>query len=398
MNINRIQQLTASFQTLRLVIYLIIALFCGITMTLIAGSLGNDTIEQNVMLDTETDIKNAIKAFRDVALHETPEQVMRYTKQYLTTVMNDEVMWIQPSKGDKVPSEDEAIFLHEFTENNETIDIYINKSYLKEALSKLRIPLLIEGVVATLFVFTLLVVLLEQRRQVQLKHQLETAALNRVLEEQHALVLLGRMTTTLAHELRTPIATLSNLIYAMPSRIADPQFAARFGVLAKEALGRTQQLIDNLLSYGREIVPNEEWISLCDFVGPLAQQFGVHLDCQPVEIYVDRFYLGLLFENLLNNSVQAQAKKITIKGHLQQETGEISYTDDGLGFPEEIQLDELIKPFVTFRPQGAGLGLHLVQKIVAAHGGSLSLHRVEHGAGIKLLLPLSKVKTNEDNK
>ncbi len=390
--INRIKHLTASFQTLRLVGYLIVSLLCGITITFIAGSFGDETIEQNVMLDTETDIKNAIKAFKDVALQETPEQVMRYTKQYLTTVMNDEVIWIQPSRGDKVPPEDIAVFLYEFTANNETIDIYINKSFLKAELSKLRMPLLIEGGLATLFVFTLLVVLLEQKRQVQLRHQLETAALNRVLEEQHALVLIGRMTTTLAHELRTPIATLSNLIYAMPSRIGDSQFAARFGVLSKEALGRTQQLIDNLLSYGREIMPKEEWISLSDFVEPLAKQFGVQLDCQSAQIYVDRFYVGLLFENLLNNSVQARAWKITIKSHLKPEYGEIYYVDNGIGFPENIQLEELSKPFVTFRSQGAGLGLHLVQKIVTAHGGKLIFHREQYGAGVKIMLPVSKIK------
>jgi len=180
------------------------------------------------------------------------------------------------------------------------------------------------------------------------------------------------MTATLAHELKTPIATISNLVYALPAHIADPDFASRFVVLAKAELGRTQQLIDNLLSYGRDIVlSKEEWIELSEFTSAFAQKVGLGLDCRPVYVYGDQFYLGLLFENLFNNSMQAQAKKITIKTHIRKEVAEISYEDDGIGFPAKVELDELIQPFVTSHPRGAGLGLNLVQRILVAHGGGL---------------------------
>jgi two-component system sensor histidine kinase FlrB len=276
--------------------------------------------------------------------------------------------------------------------------MYVKRSYLQKEMFELDKPLLVEGVFATLVMFTLLVVFLEQRRQVQLKHQSEKAALNRELEEQHALALLGRMTATLAHELKTPVATLSNLVYALPSRAADPNFANRFVVLAKEELGRTQQLIDNLLFYGRDIrLTNAEWIPLVDFVGGLAQKAGVHLDCTSGEIYGDRFYLGLLFENLIRNSIQAQAKKIEIKANAIKEVAEIHFEDDGVGFPEDIKLDELIKPFVTLRSTGAGLGLYLVRKILIAHNGELSLYRKECGARIKLCMPSTRFK-NHDSK
>jgi signal transduction histidine kinase len=204
------------------------------------------------------------------------------------------------------------------------------------------------------------------------------------------------MTATLAHELKTPIATLSNLVYALPSRVADPQFANRFMVLAKEELGRTQQLIDNLLFYGRDIsLTNAEWVPLIDFVGGLAQKAGLHMDCASAAIYGDRFYLGLLFENLIRNSIQAQAKEIVIKIIAGKDVVDVHYEDDGLGFPADIKLDELIKPFVTLGARGAGLGLYLVQKILIAYEGELSLYRKKHGAGIKLCIPSARVKTHD---
>ena len=390
--------MTTSLQTIRLIGYLIVSLLFGIIITVIVGSFGNNVIERNVKRDTERQIKNAVKAFEDSDANETPDEVVHFLKEYLNSVMKDKAVGVDPEQGDKVPSENDALFLFAFVEYGKRLDMYVKRSYLQKEMFELDKPLLVEGVFATLVMFTLLVVFLEQRRQVQLKHQSEKAALNRELEEQHALALLGRMTATLAHELKTPVATLSNLVYALPSRADDPNFANRFVVLAKEELGRTQQLIDNLLFYGRDIsLTNAEWIPLVDFVGGLAQKAGVHLDCTSGEIYGDRFYFGLLFENLIRNSIQAQAKNIEIKANAIKEVAEIHFEDDGLGFPADIKLDELIKPFVTLRSTGAGLGLYLVRKILIAHNGELSLYRKECGARIKLCMPSARFK-NHDSK
>ena len=386
--------MTTSFQTIRLIGYLIVSLLFGIIITAIVGSFGNNVIERNVKRDTERQIKNAVKSFVDADSNETPDEIVHFLREYLSSVMKDKAVGIDQEQGDRVPPENEALFLFPFVEHSKHINIYIKRSYLEKEMFELDKPLVVEGGLATLVMFTLLVVFLEQRRQVQLKHQSEKAALNRELEEQYALALLGRMTATLAHELKTPIATLSNLVYALPSRVADPHFANRFVVLAKEEIDRTQQLIDNLLFYGRDIgSTNAEWVPLVDFVGGLAQKAGLHLDCASAIIYGDRFYLGLLFENLIRNSIQAQAKKIVMKTNAGKEVVDIHYEDDGLGFPAHIKLDELIKPFVTLRSRGAGLGLYLVRKILVAHEGELSLYRKEHGAGIKLCMPSARVKT-----
>ncbi|HEY1405815.1 MAG TPA: ATP-binding protein, partial [Spirochaetota bacterium] len=369
----------------------------GVLITVITGNYGNKVIEKNAKKETKAQINKAVKSFKDSAENETPEEVVHYLKQYINTVINDQVVGIDLARGDSIPKKEDASFLFTFYENGKSIDIYIKKSYLEKEMFELDTPLLIEGSMATLIVFSLMVILLEQKRKVQLKHQSETAALNRALEEQHALVLLGRMTATLAHELKTPIATISNLVYALPAHISNPDFASRFIVLAKEELGRTQRLIDNLLSYGRDIVlSTEEWIELRGFTSALAQKAGLGLECRPIEIRGDKFYLGLLFENLFNNSVQAQAKKIEIKSQSRKEVAEIIYEDDGVGFPADAELDELIKPFVTFHPRGAGLGLNLVQRILIAHGGGLSLQRAARGARIKIRLPLTRVRNHDD--
>jgi signal transduction histidine kinase len=65
----------------------------------------------------------------------------------------------------------------------------------------------------------------------------------------------------------------------------------------------------------------------------------------------------------------------------------IAVVDNGPGIPEEIR-DRIFDPFFTTRERGSGIGLATVQKIVLAHGGSLSLEASHHGSAFRLHLPL----------
>jgi signal transduction histidine kinase len=65
----------------------------------------------------------------------------------------------------------------------------------------------------------------------------------------------------------------------------------------------------------------------------------------------------------------------------------IAVADTGLGIPEEIR-DRIFDPFFTTRASGSGIGLANVQKIVHAHGGSLSLQSSELGSVFRVHLPL----------
>ena len=62
-------------------------------------------------------------------------------------------------------------------------------------------------------------------------------------------------------------------------------------------------------------------------------------------------------------------------------------TDNGPGISEDIR-DRIFDPYFTTRETGSGIGLANVQKIVLAHGGSLSLSTSEDGSAFRLHLPL----------
>lgn len=390
-------------RVLQFISYLIISLGFGLLVVIISGNIAIILQEKKVSQATRMEIKNAISAFKDSASNATPDQTASFLKRFIASVMKDKVIVIDSAHGKK-PDKDEFKYLFAFSEGENNIDVYIKKQYVRNEIFDLDATDLIEGIFSTVIVFTAFIIYTEKRRQaliIQQQFETKHKALKKVLEENEALALLGRMTATLAHELKTPVATISNLVHVLPSRISDKHFTKRFDTLLKEELNRIQQLIDNLLIYGKEIaIKDVQWIRLKAFIKELSATIRIEIaSCPDVEIYADRFYMRLFFENLMRNSLQAGADRVSIKASIssskEDRVAEIFYEDNGTGFPEGCDLDELITPFVTHRSRGAGLGLFLAQKIAMAHGVTISLYRLTKGAGIRISMPKESVRLNE---
>jgi len=386
-------------QTLKIVSYLICSVLIGIIITLLVDSTEDAAVEKRIRKTVEDNIKNAVASFKESAVHPTPHDEKSFIIKFVDTVMADRAI-IREHALDGLPRHDvDAVFLFTLQGKGYALDVYLQNEYLKSELALLDLPDYITGIVATIIVFAFTVYFTEnKKRTLLMKQQFESehAELHSALERQEALALVGRMSAALAHELKTPIGTISNLVQALPSRHADEQFIKRFMTLTGEELNRTQQLIDNLLVYGKDIdILNEEWIPIKSFFTE-AVHTGLLLDIPDnYMIYGDRFYLGLLFKNLIRNSREAAAGKVRVNVNILHEKSalaEIVYEDNGNGFPLTADLEKLTAPFVTSRSRGGGLGLYLSKKVVMAHGGSLSLARMEKGARVIIAVPLKRIK------
>jgi signal transduction histidine kinase len=97
-----------------------------------------------------------------------------------------------------------------------------------------------------------------------------------------------------------------------------------------------------------------------------------------------------VFYNLLLNAAQASPPNaaVTAKTRLLEGLVEISILDRGAGIPRE-NVENIFNPFFTTKPEGVGLGLAIVSKIVDEHGGTI---RVEsepgQGSAFRIFLPL----------
>jgi signal transduction histidine kinase len=387
-------------QTLKIVSYLVGSLLIGLAVTLLADSIDNVTVEKNMRKTVEDDMKNAVASFRETANRPTSRDEKKFIVKFANTVMTDKVIVRGYSPEVRAGADNDAVFLFTLQGKDYALDVYLQNKFLKSELALIDVPDYIMGTLATIIFFAFAVYLTENKKRTLLMKQqfeLKHAELHSALERQEALALIGRMSATLAHELKTPIATISNLVQAFPSRQSDEQFVKRFVPLMHEELSRTQQLIDNLLVYGKDIdILNEEWIPIKVFFTEAILAgllFELPDNC---EMYGDRFYLGLLFKNLIRNSREAAACKVrmTVRGPQENTTiAEIVCEDDGNGFPLNADLEKLTAPFVTSRSRGGGLGLYLAKKVAMAHGGSLSLVRMEKGARVIITVPANRIKT-----
>jgi len=383
-------------QLLRPISYLLVSLLIGTIATLVLDSYENIAVEKKIRNELRKEIEDAAASFKEFSRTSTPDEVLLFLRKFsASTALGNKIIAVSPDH-EKKPESKDFTFLFTYKEGYASIDYYIVNSFLQAELDILETPELIFGIFTTIFVFALIVLYTEKRKHaesIQQQFEVKNAELKKVLEEHEAQSLLGRMVATLAHELKTPIATISNLVQILPTHIGDEKFTDRFIMLTKDELNRTQQLINNLLAYGKEItIGNEELVDLAPFIAGLAAQNAMQLDIPfSVEVYGDRFYLGLLFENLLRNSHEAGADKVQVKVSTGQVGNESSVSilleDNGSGFPVGVDISTLFNPFITFQSRGAGLGLYLANKIATAHNGKMSLYRLKQGAGVSISLP-----------
>lgn len=388
-------------QTLKIVSYLVLSLLVGIVVTFLVDTTEDVAVEKRIRKTVEDNINNAVASFRASSEHPSSRDEKNFTIKFVDTVMADKAV-IREHARDRLPesADGDLTFLFTLSGTGYSLDVYLQQKYLKSELALLDIPDYIMGIVATIIVFAFIVYFTEnKKRTLVMKQQFELkhAELHSALERQEALALVGRMSAALAHELKTPIGTISNLVQALPLRHSDEQFIKRFVTLTSEELNRTQQLIDNLLVYGKDIdILNEEWIPIKSFFTEAVLNGLLFEISDNYMIYGDRFYLGLLFKNLMRNSLEAAAGKVCVSVQIPREKtmlAEIVCEDNGSGFPLTADLEQLTAPFVTSRSRGGGLGLYLARKIAAAHGGSLSLARMEKGARVIITVPMKRIKS-----
>jgi nitrogen fixation/metabolism regulation signal transduction histidine kinase len=113
----------------------------------------------------------------------------------------------------------------------------------------------------------------------------------------------------------------------------------------------------------------------------------------------DATQIRQVIHNLLQNAQDAlagaEAPYIEIATAVRDGRAELSVTDNGTGFPEQL-MKRAFEPYVTTKPRGTGLGLSIVRKIVEEHHGEVTITNVvPHGARVTILLPVANQGAGE---
>ncbi|MCS6952125.1 MAG: ATP-binding protein [Bryobacterales bacterium] len=253
--------------------------------------------------------------------------------------------------------------------------------------------------------------LAEANRVEARKYQAATeqlAAANRNLQVAEAavrrserLAALGQLSAGLAHELRNPLGTIRASAEMLQKSLPEHHGVAHelAGFIAAE-VDRANSLVSRFLEFARPLELQAAEADLGEVidravarVAPLAaaNDVTVHKNYSP-DIGPFRFDEELverLVYNLVLNAVEASAPgaAVTVKTRPVDDSVEIAVIDRGCGI-EPQHLENIFNPFFTTKPDGVGLGLAIVSKIVDEHGGKMAVESEPgKGSAFRVYLP-----------
>lgn len=211
------------------------------------------------------------------------------------------------------------------------------------------------------------------------------------------LAAMGRLTASIAHEIRNPLAAVAQaaeLLADTPRAAQD----ARLLAIVRDNAARIDRLIDDVLGAHRRDRLQPEHLMLARFLPAFVDEFvlatpavagRIRLDIAAgAAIEFDRGHLGQILSNLLANACRhgsGQPGSVVLTVLCERAAVIIDVRDDGPGVPPEQQA-RLFEPFWTTSPRGSGLGLYVAREVAAANRATLDY--LPPGGHFRLRVPV----------
>ncbi len=214
---------------------------------------------------------------------------------------------------------------------------------------------------------------------------------------------VGQLVSGVAHEVNNPLTAILGFTDLLMENPELPETARKdLRVILQEAQ-RTKQIVQNLLSFARQMPPQRSSLQLNTILRRTIQlrsydfnSHGVdivqHLDEDLPEVMGDAHQLQQVFLNIVNNAYDAvhevgRPARIEIMSTKAGDAVEVSFRDNGNGISHA---DKIFDPFFTTKEigKGTGLGLSICYGILKEHGGEILCHNNTSGQGATFIVRL----------
>ena len=201
--------------------------------------------------------------------------------------------------------------------------------------------------------------------------------------QQVKLASLGRLTASIAHEIRNPLAAINHAGQLLGETSADESDKKLTGIINTQAK-RLNGIVENVLQLSRQQRGTAETINIHQWLMQFreeciathkmqAYQIQVQIEPEDIKILFDGSQLHQVMWNLCTNAINHSHMEhsnitINIQGAIDDETSQpyLDIIDNGPGINEDTQT-HIFDPFFTTSPEGTGLGLYITKEVIESN-------------------------------
>jgi len=205
--------------------------------------------------------------------------------------------------------------------------------------------------------------------------------------QQLKLASIGRLTASIAHEIRNPLGAISHAGQLLNESDSMPEADKRLTEIITQNSARLNQTIENVLKLSRRDSANPETITIKPWLSEIRTQIlqatrlapaqiTIEVDPASLKGYFDSDQINQVLTILANNAIthfdrDLQELRLHLKFTLLNDRGLLECIDNGTGIATE-NISKIFEPFYTSRNNGTGLGLYIARELLESNNAQIT--------------------------
>ncbi|MDQ7817615.1 MAG: ATP-binding protein [Melioribacteraceae bacterium] len=233
----------------------------------------------------------------------------------------------------------------------------------------------------------------------------EIKALENQIQRKERLVEMGELASSVAHEIRNPLNTIGTITQQLGKDFEPVNNISEFKDFTKlvyKEVRRINDIIESFLKFSKPQPINPITFNSNELFDQISKQYSALLNEKKITLIIteswkgnvvwDKTQMTQVFINLIENAIDAVNNDGKISIDVKEKSSshlEIIFSDNGKGISKEDK-NKIFHLYFTTKTKGSGIGLSIVQKIVAEHNGIISVES-EPNKGTSIIISIPKV-------